>query len=357
MKNYKFYSVLVALLAIGAVLTGCTKTPEQIYNDQASGVALVLTQYYYSVELDDGTTIYFSGVDDEGDMTDLAFDPDSITPSAAFGTAFFIDNNGTLLTNRHVANPVVDKDDVKKCINNLISGLTALVRYYQDQMAAEYAKIDSRISQNQGYQYNPYTGDYDAVELAVNDELREQQQALEEMYTEAENSVRQLRSINVNDIKIRTHSQIGIAYHDTYVTNPNDFKPCVVLKTSQDENVDLALICLKDKKTPNGAFVFQMADEKPLKLNDQLSMIGYNHGIELAATREGIKAQLTTGNVSQKPDGERVMYTISAMQGSSGSPVLNEYGEVVAVNFAKIRDTDNFNFGIPLNRIKQFLNR
>ena len=77
--------------------------------------------------------------------------------------------------------------------------------------------------------------------------------------------------------------------------------------------------------------------------------------MQLAATQEGIKAQLTTGAVSQEPDGQRVMYTIPMLQGSSGSPVLNTYGELVAVNFAGMMGTQSFNFGVPLQRIKEFL--
>ena len=98
-----------------------------------------------------------------------------------------------------------------------------------------------------------------------------------------------------------------------------------------------------------------LEEREKLELNQTLVLIGYNHGIELAATREGIKAQLTTGNVSQQPDDDRVMYTIPILRGSSGSPVLNKWGELVAVNFAGMNDTQSFNFGIPLKRIKQFM--
>ncbi len=85
-------------------------------------------------------------------------------------------------------------------------------------------------------------------------------------------------------------------------------------------------------------------------------MIGYNAGIQLANTSQGIKAQLTRGNVSQEPDDNRLLYTIPTLSGSSGSPVVDEYGNLVAVNFAKVSDTQNFNFGIVAKRIKEFLN-
>ncbi len=42
------------------------------------------------------------------------------------------------------------------------------------------------------------------------------------------------------------------------------------------------------------------------------------------------------------------MYSIPALQGSSGSPVINQYGELVAINFAGINSTQGFNYRIEL---------
>ena len=68
-------------------------------------------------------------------------------------------------------------------------------------------------------------------------------------------------------------------------------------------------------------------------------------------------AQMTSGKVSQLPDGSKVLYSIPTLQGSSGSPVIDRDGYVRAVNFAKLRGTDSFNFGIPEKQIINFLNQ
>jgi S1-C subfamily serine protease len=84
-------------------------------------------------------------------------------------------------------------------------------------------------------------------------------------------------------------------------------------------------------------------------------MIGYNAGLILGTTKQGIKVQMTSGKLTQLPDGQRLLYSIPAVQGSSGSPVMDASGNLVGVNFAKLNGTDNFNFGIPLDKVRQFV--
>jgi S1-C subfamily serine protease len=65
--------------------------------------------------------------------------------------------------------------------------------------------------------------------------------------------------------------------------------------------------------------------------------------------------QMTGGRITQMPDGSRLLYSIPTMQGSSGSPVVDDRGNLVGVNFAKLNGTDNFNFGIPLQKVRRFV--
>jgi S1-C subfamily serine protease len=51
------------------------------------------------------------------------------------------------------------------------------------------------------------------------------------------------------------------------------------------------------------------------------------------------------------------MYSISSLQGSSGAPVLNRKGELVAINFAGIGSTQNFNYGIKVKYLRELLNK
>ena len=52
----------------------------------------------------------------------------------------------------------------------------------------------------------------------------------------------------------------------------------------------------------------------------------------------------------------RMMHCRKSPTGSSGSPVVNEYGKLVAVNFAGVTGTQSFNYGIQVKRVRQFVN-
>lgn len=368
------------LLVLCLVSCDTKKSAEELFDDSASGVAVVLNEFYYEMTLPNGNKAYFTGIDDDGDLEGFSTDAAkaAANPQMLTGTAFFIAEDGTLLTNRHVANPEIDESLAKKGMKNIISALSDYMTAYMQQLSYEY---DSLENEKSGCTYyddygNPQT-DYDKLS-----DIGSQQSELQQNFTQASNTRDGLTSnMDMSDVKITANCKIGIAYNNTFVTSDKDFldrNPCVVTQVSDKEDVDLALIELKDKKTPANTYIFQLAGEKDeesladkikntfssddeadgkIKIDQQLYMIGYNAGLILATTKQGIKAQMTSGKVTQTPDGQRLLYSIPTMKGSSGSPVINEYGQVVAVNFAKLNGTDNFNFGIPVERVKEFLHK
>lgn len=343
-----------ALISSMAVSASCSreKSAEQIYDENASGVVMILNEHFFSVTLPTGETFYFSGIED-GKLKNVAFSQNQVETAYSFGTGFFIDKYGGILTNRHVVNHYIKKSDVMNYVKQLLSALASYARDRQDQASYEAGKIYQALNQT-----NMYGESYNAA-------LKQRLYELKREYDQAQAYISQLRRMDASQIAVRCHSKLGIAYNDSYVSGPADFKPCTIVRESDDENVDLALIRLSDGATPEGAAVFstgvqtdgsirQNSADK-LTLDQQLYLIGYNQGIALASTTEGIKAQLTSGKISQKPDQYRLLYTIPILQGSSGSPVVNSYGDLVAVNFAAVSGTQSFNFGIPIHQIRNFL--
>src|SRR5690606_23235477 len=100
-----------------------------------------------------------------------------------------------------------------------------------------------------------------------------------------------------------------------------NFAECDVIKLSNDRKLDLAIIQLKNKTTPDFITkIFNFEDNNPninlatdtiqkfdiynpAGINKDVYMIGYNYGLELAKTAAGIKPQFTKGIVSQESDG------------------------------------------------------
>ena len=172
-------------------------------------------------------------------------------------------------------------------------------------------------------------------------------------------------------------------------TNIDDFddflnNPCVLRKSSKYEPADLAIIQLKSQQTPEKAHIFDISgkvykpkesytlfesllkivfgnepmeciENEKVNIGQQLYMIGYNSGLNIALTKEGIKSQITSGKLTQESDGERLLYDVKSMQGASGSPVIDEYGNLRAVNYAKFGLENNFNIGVSMNLIEKFL--
>lgn len=356
-------TVFIFLTCVIATLGGCKKSPEEIFAVQKSGVVLICNEFYYEITLANGSHIYFAGLDQNGEFYGLTSDLNELEKSPAIlnGTGFFIDQTGRILTNRHVVAPEIDKPTVKKNINAIIGLYAAYIEMLQDSMSQRYDAIQDGVNSTVTYDEwgNAYTSLSDDDFQVLSQEL----QNLREQYAYAEDVKEDVHSNILNDdFTIQLHSQFGIAYDGDNINSWSDFmkKPCNLLRASNDADTDLALLQLKSKYTPQGKFVYEIDSDDAykadnIKINQPLYMIGYNYGISLAKTNKGINAQFTSGTLTQMPDGNRITYSIPAKEGSSGSPIVDDYGRLVAVNFAGSNGSDNFNFGIPMLRVLTFL--
>lgn len=355
---------MMSVLTLGSCRESA-RNAEDIYRNDASGVVLIKNSYYYVMSLG-GEVVYFTGVDADGNLQNVteSIDEASKNSATAFGTGFFVARDGSILTNRHVVRPQIDDSAVKSGLFRQLNNVRAYYAAMHDAAAQQYNELYLRRAAGL-ISSGPLYGDVDETLRELDTKIDRYREAAEK-----------IENINVDDVRITSSCRIAVAYGGSEGDLANSFENCNVVKVSGIEDVDLALIRLATKQTPKNRYIFHFAGElkgkrtlletywrrlredkegRKLRPGTQLCMIGYNHGPQLAQTAKGLKAQISTGNVLQEPDGERLLYSIPLLEGSSGSPVLNMYGDVVGVNYAKTRGTTSFNFGIPADKAKQFL--
>ncbi len=352
---------IISVFLILTMLASCGHKDERdIEREQASGIVLVKNQSFYEVELPNGNSLFFTSYDSEDGIHGLAFEVDSVEVANSYGTGFFVGHDGMIATNAHVVSSSIQEKEVKKSVGKIFEAVKLMLEYEYDEKVERLSDIQDALdyaNRSPEVSYADFYAIRDIRDNAVT-ELKEMQA----MYKE-------LERLKVSDAEIIYHNEVSIAYNDAHVTKDKDFIECVI--HDKDPDHDLALLQLKDKKTPEGKYVFVVVDEDPFETysitdkitsslkgdkNEKLYLHGFNLGPTLAITEEGLKAQFTSGGVSQQTS-DRLMYSIPTLPGSSGSPVVNRKGELVAINYAGLSGTQNFNYGVRVKHLQNLLNR
>ena len=327
---------------IAFIVFGCAEKPPEpteLYNDYRKSVVLIKNSYYFKTTLDNGFEFFYTIENNEPIFFDKEEDAIANT-GVSYGTGFFISSTGELATNRHVVYPSQETTSISEGINEYLND----IKYKLKKLINENQNENNKLADayNEYYEYLDYDKKTKLKDEYANrkNEIIELEQYLENLDFNPNNTTTELKRIF-----------LGIALDDTHITSANDFIECVAIKKSNIEDIDLAIIQIKNKTTPTSVTkVFDLKNstlKKELSLNDKVFMIGFNHGISLAKTGNGIKSQFTQGAITQDPDHNKILYSIPTLPGSSGSPIIDEWGNLVAVNFAKTGDFQGFSFGIP----------
>lgn len=388
MNYYKHILIFIVAMLICSCNKQKTYTQEELYEKVSSGVLLVKTNYTQKITISNGNDNYdYNFIIKDGGIKFYEnwenINISEIT-STSYGTGFLISPNGIVVTNSHVITPKAENGDLI---------YQSLMSYINDKIIHGFQDIDLYNRQKdaileQGVYDNPI---FDSKALMD----------VNEILTLLPKTIKRYQAqIKCKEYKIIPNVQeINVAYNNSNIYNPQSWVYCSELVNNS--SYDLAIIRMHEftkkdiedemmkyekredfnsrffaknyawsnlitnedfkvykgwKIVPESKYIFTISEITP-KIEEEvrLYMIGYNQGPILANTDTGIKAQITQGNISQNTDDIKIMYSIPALQGSSGSPVLNQYGELVAINFAGLSNTQNFNYGIKVDKLKELI--
>lgn len=292
---------VVALLVFGVKLTlSKTETPQiqtanEIYNRYKKSVALVEVTFYVKVHTK-ANDLYF-GFDKDGNVS-FERTIDGLKPFSSQGTAFFVDSNGTLVTNKHVALPW---------------------QFNRELSTYFFKRVKPRIQQA----------------------LREKGWGNDEPEFEAE-------------------FQKYYVYLNGTTYAPSNRIPCEIVKTSDKDDIDLATLQISSHKLPATATIVPSEsieiNEQKIEVGTPAIVISFPYGDELAKNEnDELNCTVTSGNFTQPPAKYYVQYSAQVASGSSGSPVFNEYGQLVAVTYEGTPSGQSFNRGILVKYVRKLI--
>ena len=231
-------------------------------------------------------------------------------------TAFFLDKEGRMGTNRHVAAPweqlsKEQNDKIRQVIEDNMprsNSLNDINEFLQTSIFAK-AVLDYSMAKcnNNQARFVKYVLDVTA-------------------------------RIRKSSYKISGElDHITVGYPGKYYTHQDEFQRCNVLKVSDNKEIDLAILQLNNKTTPQDVkYLFEpnhAFTEKLEPLKDQLYTIGYPAGIiwGLDDNSKSLEPTIRETKCSKEPSKYDFEFQANSVAGSSGSPVYNKKGQLVGV--------------------------
>lgn len=261
-----------------------------------------------------------------------------------YATAFFLDHDGRMATNRHVALPW--------------------------EYASEDDKREWRTAAEQIiHRELPYTVDSDAMEYIYHSSssilwemVYYQTRKLGEDRRYLNSLIRQLQNARWEVVGVLDY--FGIAYPGRHYDGLDELSRCSVLQVSDNEEIDLALIQLNDVSSmPNLTWVFDPATFNTDKIEPQkekLTWIGYPNGMEWARDPKihQLRAQIRETACSSTPSKYDFDIQGEIIGGASGSPVFEtKYGTLVGVAYSRLVKGTTYGRAIQAKYLKEMYDK
>lgn len=337
---------LVILLASIACDTKTT-TPEDLFAERSTGVVYIHNKRYFRIKIGP-KTYYFSQIEkidrNEYRILDWSEELDD-GGLGVYASGFFVSDKGEILTSR-----------------DLISGeasFTELNAAIYDAIEGEISELDEELASLEEEERMIY--DLRKTEQLDDEALAQQEIEFKDNLTRQRKLTSTIEALRAarNSYTIELICDLKVTYTGS-AEEEIEYHPCTLLDVNKEDSYDLALIQLQTKQTPKGKYVFDLDNYvrwEDIKVGQRAYMIGFNEGLELARTGKGLMPQITSGEISREANPACVLYTTPTMLGSSGSPVMAESGELLALNYGGMPDATGFNFGVSMSAASAYYTR
>lgn len=311
-----------ALIAVAIIFIPKKWSSEKIYATYNPSVVFMVTGYHFEVECGTLDVSILPDPDDwsrklpaefvflrdeEGDL--MCDEYGNLIPveyngdNSIMGTAtgFFIGEQGYIATNLHVARPWMA--GAKSTSSGVKSILTIAEEIYRQ-------KLNDLIDEYRGGQLIQYMS--------------------------------QLQIKGVVDY-------CAVIPHGNYLDVTNAIR-CTEVIVSNDIEADVAIMRLQQNYLPIGATYVPLKKivDKKLKLGETIYTSGFPYDVVSTSKldKQQIHVNAVEGQITKNDDICAFLTTAPIAGGASGSPVFNEYGELVGVMHAQIKNKQSYNFGI-----------